>query len=339
MSSTKEFQTILEGASKEGTSAYEQGAAGARANKENALKKYLQAQKAGSVDASGKYTGGTDLQESIAKAQDSRNALKEWLSSGQIPEGSGVTMGDGVGVTRPTNLSAETGKNDRFHQNKVQAYSKDLGNSSDFNSAIKDVNDLSNADGKGGILSNPDAKLPGTGKIQSALPESALGLGELLHVPGIDKGTTDTRKALSRVVTSYAKMMGGAKGVNPSMIQIDKQTLGYLQSGDPELVKKGVLALAHAAQTKLRTVQSGYDQSVKDDVHNTLGYDPADMYSGLPQTGPAGSKVGAPLPQAQAASPAAPTAAPQAAPSGSAPPAPQGGGVMSFEDWKKANGR
>jgi hypothetical protein len=230
-------------------------------------------------------------QEQAAKNSENLKTLSDPGLQDMVHNGGSVHVGDLAVGADPYAKAANSTQQDRLKQQKMEGYSKRLENLNDFNSQLKDLDALTNSDGAGGILSNPKAKLQGTGKFESAVPTGLIGLAE--SIGAAPKGSAETRKSLERLQLAYAKAMGGARGVNPSMIAAEKKAMGYMASGDPDLVKKGVLSLADNVRNHYKTIRAGYTPDVVSAVHESLGGDPTEAYSHLPVTGPAGSDVSA----------------------------------------------
>lgn len=177
-----------------------------------------------------------------------------------------------------------------------------------FNSALDEMDSKTNRDGKGGILTNPDAKVMSAGTIASAMPTSAVGIGELVGM--MPKGSSDERKAAERLKLEYQKAMSGMR-VTDQARQQEGQAMGWMASGDPNLVAKGIRALARNVKGAYGTIQQGYTPEVLNRVHAGGEGNPLDRYSNMVQDGPAGM-------------PPKPMTPPQGAPMSAAPQAPMG---------------
>lgn len=287
------------------------------------LQKYLK----GSVGADGKYNPGTEVLGKNSEAQ-SQSQLDQAGSDRRFQQVQDVVNG---AAAKGKKVSASQGKDSAsysenqvdptarlFAQQKEQThqenqYAKGLEKYSDVHGALTDLERITNRDGKGGVLTNPTASLVSSGKVVSALPDSALGLAELTRMA--PAGTAEERKALARVKLSLGHAMTGAR-MNPTMQKMIQDSLGGIASGDAQLMTKGLRGAAGIVGSQVNTVQSGYGQPVRESVHDRLGSDPMEFYRSIVKDAP----VGATAPQG-----------PQA------PQAPQG--TMSFEDWKKANDR
>lgn len=198
-------------------------------------------------------------------------------------------------------------KEEALMQKGQADYSKRLEKVTDFSSTLKQLEDLTNRDGQGGILTNPNAKLMSTGKLKSNVPDSLMGLGEL--VGATDKGTMEERKALGRLAIDFAHAKGGVRGLSPQIMAKEREALGWVSSDDPNLVSKGVRSLAKTMQGHLRTIKSGYTPDVQDRVHSIMG-DPESDYSQIYEDTPTHnrSSKGVKVPQMSQTSP---TPAPQ----------------------------
>lgn len=190
----------------------------------------------------------------------------------------------------------------RQQDHQAEGLSKRYEKYTGFDSALRELEARTNADGKGGVLTNPDAKLVSTGTVMSSVPTQALGLGELLGVPGVPKGASDERKLLERVQLEYQKAMTGQRTSEP-MAAKERQALGWMSSGDPSLVAKGVRALGENVKNAYNTIQGGYNPDIVNTVSQRMGGDPKEMYNQIPQDAPIGQPArpqgAAPAPQAR----------------------------------------
>lgn len=191
--------------------------------------------------------------------------------------GMGVSVSkEGASITPPPPMAAIAVE--RQTQAGMKEYSKRLGNYNGFSSALKDVEDATNKDGKGGVVSNPDARLSSTGGLKSALPDSVMGLGEMIGLA--PKGSTDERKTLARLQIEYQKAMSGLRVTDQARAQ-EKAAMGWISSGDPDLVAKGVRALAKNVAHGVKTAQSGFTNNVTSAVHDNLGGDPMEQFANV----------------------------------------------------------
>ena len=88
-------------------------------------------------------------------------------------------------------------------------YSDHIQKAVPFDATLQEIENLTNRDGKGGILTNPQAELISTGKTLSAVPTKVLGLAELSGIA--PKGVSDERKALERLNITYQNSVGGLR--------------------------------------------------------------------------------------------------------------------------------
>lgn len=212
-------------------------------------------------------------------------------------------------------LKAET-KVEKQASELSKRYEKMIG----FNTALQELEGLTNVDKKGGVLTNPNAKLMSAGKVMSAVPASALGIGEL--VGAVPKGTVETKKATERLLLEYQKAMSGLR-VTEERAKQEKVAMGQAVSGDPELQSKGIRALARVMRESYKTIQGGgYSPEALEQAHKHTG-DPRAMYDRIYEDTP-------PMPPQEA-----PAALPPAgiAPAPMAPAATPG--IPTFEEWKK----
>lgn len=200
-------------------------------------------------------------------------------------------------------------KQEKVNQVEQENISKRYEKTTGFQSALQDLESLTNQDGKGGILTNKNALLPGTGMVSSKIPDSAMGIGEFLGA--VPKGTMETRKALARLQLEYQKAMSGAKQ-SDELRNKEQAAMGNAFSSDPQLAAKGVRALAQNVKNHLNTIRSGYHDANVSTVNERLGGDPMAMYSklvddspmaqgnlanqGAGSSAPAVSSMGGPLP-------------------------------------------
>lgn len=229
------------------------------------------------------------LQGELAKQQQDRNLpAAQQIISDNAKQGRKVNVSlspeGGVSLSQadmPPNPMAQI-RAESLKQGKAENLSKRYQNINGFNSALQEIEALTNREGGGGIITNPDAKLQSVGKVSSVVPSGALGLGELLGVT--PKGTAEERKALDRLTLEYQKAMTGLRPTDQARSQ-EKSALGYIASGDPSLVAKGVRTLARNMRNAYKTIQAGYTPEVQQFVHSQMG-NPLDMYSSLYEDAP-----------------------------------------------------
>lgn len=296
------FETAVNNAAKAGDSSFETGLQGGQAERLAKLQALLKGQVA---------------DQDIARVK----ALKD---QGMIQNGGSIKVGDvSVGADPAMKNSLA---NERLMQGKQENYSKRLEKINGFTSALKEAEDKTNADGNGGVVTNGNAQLMSTGKIASKLPTSLIGLGEL--VGAAPKGSSDERKTLERLQLEYQKAMSGMRTTD-EMSKREQAAMGYIASGDPALVAKGVRSLARNVSNATKTIQAGYNPEVRARVHDVAG-DPMDFFSKVYDDGPAA--------QSKTASAAAP-AAQERSQANINKPSPQK--PMTFEEFKarKASGQ
>lgn len=272
-----------------------------RAQQEAALRQFLQQQdnqaKLGQIQAS--HDADLNSQDAaIQKAQ----SLREYLSKDSPGHKYNVNVSkEGAAISEADQLP-------NMHQQQAQAkaetdYSKRLEKYSDVHGALSDLERLTNRDGQGGVLTNPNATLISSGKLSSATPDSAMGLAELLHA--VPQGTAEERKAIARVKLSLGHAFTGAR-MNPAMQKMIQDSLGGIASGDSQLMAKGLRGAAGIVGSQVRTAQSGYDDAVRGAVHDRLGGDPMEFYGSIVKDSPYGAKT----------TPKAPATTPQSSQSG-----------------------
>jgi hypothetical protein len=280
---------LIQAASSEGTHAF---AAGAKRGEQERLLKLK--------DLLGKQKDQEDL-----------DAIKNMKASGGVPEGASIGIGRvHVGSDRTPQVDMQQ---ERFEQKQANDYSKRLEKHNGFLSTLQELESRTNQDGKGGVLTNPDAQLISAGKAMSAVPTALVGIGELTGA--VPKGAADERKLLERVQLEYQKSMSGMR-TSSEMANREKQAMGWMASGDPSLVAKGIRSLSKNVGQAVRTIQGGYKPSVRDQVHSMSG-DPLDTLGHVYEDEPIGAKK-----QVNPALPASPRQNDSAAP-------------MSFEEFKK----
>jgi hypothetical protein len=177
----------------------------------------------------------------------------------------------------------------------AEKYSKRLENLSGFRSALEDMESITNKDGSGGILTNPNAKMVSAGKVSSGVPTSMIGPGEMIGM--FPKGSAEERKAAERLIIQYQKAVAGLRGTD-QLREAERQALGFITSGDPSLVQKGIRSLSRSVKESQNTVSAGYPQQVKDFVHANLGYNPAEFYGKIANEAPASSGAAPAMDQA-----------------------------------------
>lgn len=190
----------------------------------------------------------------------------------------GVSMGADQAAYTPKPLNPMIGvRMEQMEQGKMEGLSKRYEKLNGFNSALDELEQKTNKDGSGGIITNPSAKLISTGTAASMIPTQAMGLGELIGA--VPKGTSDERKSLERLQLEYQKAMSGMRVTDQARKQ-EKQAMGWMASGDPDLVSKGVRALARNIASAQKTIQAGYAPEVRGRVHDVMG-DPNDRYNSI----------------------------------------------------------
>lgn len=242
-----------------------------------------------------------------------------------------------LGAKRDTTVADEM-RSARFEETKkknleanVKSISDTYGKGAEYHSLLKELDNMTNKDGKGGILSNPDAHLQSSGKITNALPSTLLGVASLAPgYTGVTPEQVAERKVVDRVRNEYMKQMSGMR-VTEGAAKREKEGLGMLASGDPALLEKGIRSLALAHQERLKASVGARDPEALARVHESLGYDPTSdlkIYQEPPKfQKPDLSSIG--IGQAP------PTRDPAAAgPSDVSPAAPAQPGIMTPEQWK-----
>lgn len=190
----------------------------------------------------------------------------------------GITVdGDKVSVSPRFEPTGPIAANARQIENKAADYSKRLEKVNDFNSALSEWENITNRDGKGGALTNPDVKLLSTGKVASTVPTGLVGALESVGV--LPKGASEERKVLQRLKNEYLSAKSG-QAVSAQEAARADQAFGMMASPDPALVAKGVRALAGIMQSRIKTIQGGYSPESREMVHSVAG-NPTDLYKGL----------------------------------------------------------
>lgn len=297
----KDLAALLGNAQKFTESSNEIAAGNQRAQQEASLRKYLQLQdsqaKLGQIEAT--HQADLDSQDAaIQKANTLRDSLNKSAPGHKY----------NVNLTKEGASISEADQLPNMHQQQAQAkaetdYSKRLEKYSDVHGALSDLERLTDRDGQGGVLTNPDATLISAGKLSSATPDSAMGLAELFHA--VPQGTAEERKAIARVKLSLGHAFTGAR-MNPAMQKMIQDSLGGIASGDSQLMAKGLRGAAGIVGSQVRTAQSGYDDAVRGAVHDRLGGDPMDFYGSIVKDAPYGVKT----------APKAPVTTPQSSQSG-----------------------
>ncbi|GAC1499978.1 MAG: hypothetical protein NVS1B10_03250 [Candidatus Saccharimonadales bacterium] len=223
--------------------------------------------------------------ESDVKLKESRARLQDVITAAKnAPAGAGVSEGaESASITRQPNMGVYDLKKSQFDQTQANKYSKGLEKYSDLTGAAADLERITNRDGKGGVFTNPEAKLSSAGKMISALPDAALGAMEMMGV--IPKGSADERKAIARFRQGVGVSLGGARGMSPAIQQGIKESLGGMTSGDPQLMSKGLRGAARIVGGSVKTVQGGFAPEVRGMVHDNMGGDPMDFYGKISADG------------------------------------------------------
>lgn len=268
--------------------------------------------------------------ENQSTAQD--RAVSETERLQKENPGMGVVVSkEGAEIKPNPILATIDAKKQQFDQKQANLYSKGLEKYSDLTGAAKDLETITNRDGQGGVFTNPNAQLVSGGKMMSAMPDSALGLGEMLKLAA--PGTAEERKALARYKLAMGHALTGAR-MNPAMQKAIQDSLGGMASGDPALMAKGLRGSARVIGGTVKTVQGGFSPEVRGMVHDQMGGDPMELFGSIPsEAGPPSNLISPPPGSAKqvAPKPTMPQQAPQQAPA-----APTGApSVPSFEEFKK----
>lgn len=216
-------------------------------------------------------------QEASEQQATSLDRLRDFLTNNKniLAPGQGIDVGGGVGTQgRPMNPYAGMNyqlQKDKFDQGQQEKYSKTVQPFSDVKGAFDQLDQITNRDGKGGIISNPDAQLVSAGKIESSVPDGLLGMGEMLGA--LPKGTMEERKAVDRVKLSLGHAMTGAR-MNPSMQKLIQDSIGQLNSGDPQLMAKGLRAAKGIVDQQVQNAASGFQPGVVNAVAGRGGIAP-----------------------------------------------------------------
>lgn len=213
-----------------------------------------------------------------------QNALQQVQDLSKKNPNMGYSLTEsGASVTPKQNLLGLELRADQFKQKQANQYASKLEKYSDLSGAAQDLERITNRDGKGGIFTNPDAKLISAGKIVSAIPDSGIGIAELTGV--VPKGTAEERKAFARYKLAMGHALTGAR-MNPTMQKAIGDSMGAMASADPNLMAKGLRGSARIVGSTINTVQGGFSPDVKEMVHDQMGGNPMDFYSNvLPEGG------------------------------------------------------
>lgn len=214
------------------------------------------------------------------KNQSANDKLQKLLSltGGKLPEGAGISMGaDAAAITRPAATGMVDLRKEALEQKGMADLSKRYEKVNGFLASLKDVEGLTDQSGKGGVVTNPEAKLISAGGLKSKVPDSIMGLGEMINLA--PKGSTEERKSLQRLQLEYQKAMSGLRVTDQARNQ-EKAAMGWIASGDPNLVSKGVRSLAKNVRDGVRAIQGGYKQNVRDQVHSQYS-DPLESLSNI----------------------------------------------------------
>lgn len=192
-----------------------------------------------------------------------------------------------VGEKDPAGAARQDAADDRARAKLSEKYAK----LAPFTNDMQEIEHLTDTDGKGGILTNPGATIPGSGKILSGVPDIGIGIAGLVS-PEMAKAS-QVRKALARLRLDYANSVAGVRGASsPDFAKREADALGNVVSGDPNLQAKALRSLGRGTGLLLKTHQAGYNDLVKDAVHNDMG-NPADFFSRIPED-PSGASLEVP---------------------------------------------
>jgi hypothetical protein len=238
-------------------------------------------------------------QMDLQGAQDRQKMAEDLLAKYGGKMGVGVSK-EGVSLTPKDNTLRDAALQERKDKrvlHEQEGLSKRYEKMNNFNSDLDELERITNTDGKGGVITNPDAKLKSAGKVMSALPDSLVGLGEFLGV--VPKGTADERKARQRLQIDYQQAKSGMRVTDAARKQ-EAAAMGNMLSGDPDLAAKAIRSLGQNVKNQYGTIRSGYSPEAVENVHKVMG-DPTALYQGMYQDHPARG----------AQAPAAPKAAPK----------------------------
>lgn len=275
------------------------------------LKALLQGQEAANTENLAQSQHAADLNGAMQRQKLAEDLLAKY--GGKI--GVGVSK-EGISLTPKDNtakLEALQERKDKRIQGQQADLSKRYEKVNNFNSDIEELERLTNRDGKGGIITNPEAKLQSSGKIQSMIPDAAMGLAELIGA--VPKGTSEERKALQRLQIDYQQAKSGMRVTDQARKQ-EASAMGKMASGDPSLQAKAIRSLGQNIKNQYSTIKSGYSPEAVENVHKSMG-DPSALYQHL-YTDPS-------LPSDQ---PAAPSNQPPA-------DSMKSSGIPSFEEFKQ----
>ncbi len=242
--------------------------------------------------------------------QEQMNKLLGMIQSGQLPQGAGASMGK-ASISRQPNLGVYDLKKQQMDVSQQNKYAKGLEKYSDLTGAAADLERITNRDGKGGVFTNPDAQLISAGKVVSAVPDSALGVAEM--VGAAPQGSAEERKAFARYKLSMGHALTGAR-MNPGMQKMIQDSLGGMASGDPALMAKGLRGSGRIIGGTLKTVQGGFTPEVKGFVHDQGNGDPMELFGKIPSENAPPSNYNSPPPGSGKHKQPKPVAPPQAAP-------------------------
>lgn len=286
------------------------GIKGQEQTREHEYKTSATRAKEGYIEDGGGYKPGTDVLGKHAEQTNASGTLGKLMAS--APEGSGASV-NGVAYTKGFDPHAASARQQKSLDLATKDISKRYEELGPYNSALQELEKLTDSDGKGGILTNPNAKLLSTGMLKSKLSNQAMGMAEYLN--GVPKGASAERSALAMLADERIRYLSGKSTTEQERKSI-KDAQGWIASGDPALVQKGARAIAKIAQKQYGVIRSGYPKEAVDLVHERMKGDPSALYESLYQDLPFGAD----------------SAPPPAAPPGRAPgAAPQGASMSDIQ--------
>lgn len=254
----------------------------ANQNETDLLKSFLMQKRQSAADAQHQEVAGQQQQQHLAQqgqqasalhTQDEQaklSALDRAKTEAQANPDYDVTV-EGSSYKKhrpeinPMQMLAYQHKLEADRNNKVDELSKRTQKDSSTYDAANQLETLTNTDGNGGILTNPNAKLKSFGSVASGVQNpTAIALAETTGM--LPKGSQQERAAVQALVNDYAHKKYGAR-VTPEQMQREYIAHGLVPGADPGLAAKALRQRVRNIQSDQQAMEAGYTPDVQEQYH------------------------------------------------------------------------
>jgi hypothetical protein len=196
-------------------------------------------------------------QAKLARDMDTMQKLKDMGFGGRSIKAGEISVAEPDALRGLQLQQAQENKRDAM----VEKLSKREEPASSALSSAKQLEDLTNGDGKGGVLSNPSAQFKSMGKFWSGIHSPAIiGLAETVGL--LPKGAQEERAAFQAYLNDYAHKKYGAR-VTPEQMEREAIAHGFVGGGDPSLTAKAVRQRTGDIVTERNAAVAGYSPDVQ----------------------------------------------------------------------------